>query len=163
MTDTRATLTASALLDAVVGYYETNGVALPDRQLVALGLPAWDCEQLTVSIDRIYGHGGDVNIEQPTALHAHPAFSMRAAVFSILLLRCVPVSDDDGTPPDADAENAAALAVYADQQLVENAVIASYNAGELASCNGLTVVEWLSQTPAGGLGGGLTRVRLALL
>jgi hypothetical protein len=129
MADTRATLTAKALLDAVVGGYETAGVDLPERQLVALGLPAWDCEQLTVSIERIYAHGGDVNIEAPTVTHAHPGFLMRAAVMSVLLLRCVPTSDDSGTPPAAEDEQAGALAVYADQQLVENAIIDAYNAG----------------------------------
>jgi hypothetical protein len=163
MADTRATLTAKALLDAVVGGYETAGVDLPERQLVALGLPAWDCEQLTVSIERIYAHGGDVNIEAPTVTHAHPGFLMRAAVMSVLLLRCVPTSDDSGTPPAAEDEQAGALAVYADQQLVENAIIDAYNAGGLASCAGLTIVEWLSQTPQGALGGGLTRLRISLI
>lgn len=161
--DTRATLTAKALLDSIVDYYAANGYDLPARRLIALGLPAWDCEMLAVSIDRIFAHMGDVTIETPTSIAAHPALLMRAATFSVLLLRCVPGLQDSGLPPPVDEEQDAALAAYADQQLIENAIIESYNAGTLVTCNGLSIVEWLPQTPQGLVGGGILRVKLSLI
>lgn len=161
--DTRATLTAKALQAAIVDYYEANGLELPARRYIAVGLPAYDCELFAVSIDRIFAHSGDINIETPVATAAHPGLLMRAGTFSCTLVRCVPAPDDNGNPPPAEAEEAAALAVYADQQLMENGIIESYNAGLLVTCNGLTIVEWLPVTPSGLLGGGILRVRLSLI
>lgn len=46
---------AESLFDGVVAAFGDVSVKLPDRQVIlAGGLPAWDAEQLTVSLQRIY-------------------------------------------------------------------------------------------------------------
>lgn len=161
--ETRATVLATALLDAIVAGYESYGVELPARRFLAPGLPAWDCEEVAVWIERIFQHQGDVNIETNTVSAAHPALMMQGAMMRVLVTRCTPMMYDDGSPPPTSESTAAALSIYADQMLVRNSIIDAYNRGELAGCSGLSIVEWVAAADSGGMGGGVTGVRLSLV
>lgn len=147
---------AQALLDAVVAHYATVAVDLPERQYVTDGTPAWDCEQLTVQMERTFNGLPD----QPTVAPLD-CLLVRTAIFVIELVRCIPVVEDElgnAVVPAADEISASARRILGDQALIVNAVVGAQRAGELAGCRGLTIVDWENAEPQGGLGGGRQRI-----
>lgn len=151
---------ADDVLAALVAGYVAQGVDLPDRQLVTPGLPAWDCDMLAVQVEREFSYSGSVAQEVIEPLTEAVAFAMRGAQLGITLLRCVPTSDEDGNPPTAASEQAAAELILTDSQRMLNVLVAAVRAGDIGGCNSVAFMEWVSQGPQGGLGGGLLRVRL---
>lgn len=151
---------AKAVLAAVVDGYAAEGVALPARQFVPPGLPAYDCDLLAVQLVRTFGHGGSLAAEvlepqTPAAGHA-----LRGAAFDIHLIRCVPVVNDDGTPPSTILEETAAEVILTDAQLLLNVIVAAQRSGDLPGCSGLVFEQWRTVTPQGGLAGGILTVRV---
>lgn len=150
---------AGDVLAAVVAHYLDEGVDLPDRRYVTDGLPAWDCEQVTVRVARTYGHGGDVRVETGSLLGP---LVLAAADVEVQVVRCSPTVDDAGDPPAADEISASAAAVLDDADLVRAALLAAYKDGLLGACQGAVLVGWTPAGPEGGLVGGATLVRLDL-
>lgn len=150
---------AQALLDTVVAHYVTAGVALPDRQFVSDGTPAWDCEQVVVYVERTFS--GTLENENTRPLNC---LVVRSAQMVVEIARCTPVfaSEYDDSPPAADAIQAVSRQVLADSMHMTNAIVAAHQAGELGGCKGLALVEWESLGPQGGLVGGRQRVRWQL-
>lgn len=155
----RLYLAARALLDAVVAGYAAAGVALPPRQFVSDGTPAWDCEQVTVYVERTFS--GTVAAESTSPMNC---LVVRSAQFSIEIARCTPVFADgwSDAPPTGDAIEAVAETVLADPMIVANSIVAAQRAGDLAGKDGLSLIEWESLGPQGGLVGGRQRVRWQL-
>jgi hypothetical protein len=81
-------------LDAVVGVYETAGVALPQRKYWTLSNTAADSEQLTISLIQAYHGVPNEQIPGPTRCDGPRTFTMY-----IQILRCIPVLDDDALAP----------------------------------------------------------------
>lgn len=154
---------AKAVLAAVVDGYAAESVALPARQFVSPGLPAWDCDILAVQATRTFGHAGNVAAEiidpqTPSAGHA-----MRGVALDVHLIRCVPTTHDDGTNisvPSVIEEEAAAEVILTDAQLLLNVLVAAQRAGDLPGCSGLAFEQWRNLGPSGGLGGGVLTVRV---
>lgn len=88
----------SALEDGVCPG-EPADCGCPCRQYIAIGPVAWDncCDdgQLSVSVDRIY----PVNNFPQQASGANLCQTPLAADIVVTLLRCYPVTDDNGDPP----------------------------------------------------------------
>lgn len=165
---TRVSATALAVKQAVVDYYEAGGYDLPSRRLVTPGLPAFDCcEMLAVQVERVFQHQGEVAQEVLQSIGAAAAATVRGASFAVWILRSVPVMKESGrmrvAPPSADDEEAAAMRILADQQLVWNALIEAQRAGTLATCDSMAMDAWTYVGPSGGIGGGVQRVRLSLV
>lgn len=133
--------------------------AIPERRYVAIGLPALDCAQLVVSIDRITGHEGNPAVETNNPVRC---LTMRAVELSVWLLRCVPVVDDDGNPPEPLDIEASSAEIAMDPIRVLDAILAAYQAGDLGHLWGLVFLDWRSLTPQGGLAGGQQRLRIDL-
>lgn len=153
---------ADACLDAVVAHYIAAGVSLPARQYVANGLPSFDCEQITVFVENTYGIQGSPLAENPAAQLRDAGHAMRAAVFAITIVRCVPVLDDEGDPPSPADESASAAEIYADATLCLNALVAAEVAGGLPGCGSVAFLQWRNENAQGGLGGGTLRVAVSL-
>lgn len=153
-------LVAQQIVTSIEDGFTAGGVDLPERRLVVPGLPAWDCELLAVQLERQFSHAGNIAAEVVEPTSAAAGFAMRGALFAITLLRCVPTVDDDGNPPPVDAEEDAAHKVLVDSQLMLNVLVVAVRAGDIAGCNSLAFVEWVSAGPDGGLGGGTLRVRI---
>lgn len=153
---------ADAVLVVVEDFYATNGWPLPGRRLITPGQPAWDCEQVTVHVETVVGHGGDPMIETVEARLAHPAFAMRAAMIAVSIIRCVPVINDQGYPPHAADEQAAASDILRDAVRVWEAFRLAVRAGDLPGCGAAGFVGWESVGPEGGFAGGTARFRVSL-
>lgn len=85
--DPRLSTLADSILTAVNTVFAAAGVTLPARQYVHTGAVAWDCEQVTVSLGRLFT--GLPQGETPgaeTTICGEP----RALDFSIWIIRCVP-------------------------------------------------------------------------
>lgn len=127
----RVDLLAADLLSAVVAHFATSGRDLPDRRYVSGGEPgavAWDCEQLTVTIE---GIGWGVAEESyPVTMQANNnrGLAQRHVVYDIELVRCVPSTDTirDGLP-DMDALNTWGLGILRDMGLLSQATVAYAN------------------------------------
>jgi hypothetical protein len=150
-----------ALLDGVVA---NHGADLPDRQYVAAGPPAWDCELLAAWCEGTAGTGADPGNE---ANAAGAAWAMRVGTFVLTLVRCMPPAElsetgDVLTLPTTDEETAAAQVLYEDAQRLLNAVVATYRAGDLPGCHGVSFLAWTVLGPAGNLVAGELRVAIKL-
>jgi hypothetical protein len=155
---------ARGLLTEVVNHYADAAVALPERRCLVPGAPgavAWDCEQVTLALAQLsVDTGGNQASLLPMAGSAAGVMLTRLATFAIQVVRCSPVSDDEGTPPAPELLETAALTAYDDvgmlsQLLVEVAALvpgtrswlpigSRVNAGQVASLGpegGMQAVE----------------------
>lgn len=154
---------AVAVKAAVIDGFADAGVTLPDRQFITYGqLPAHDCAELVVAVESTFGYEGAVQQEVIEPALARAGHTMRGARVAIHLLRCVPVVGDDGEIPSEADEEEAAEEVLTDAQVVLTAVVAAQRAGDLPRCGGVAFEQWTAVSPAGGIGGGILRVRLTL-
>lgn len=111
---------ASKFLDLVQEQLTDMGVSVPDRVYVAPALDlAFDCEQLTVHLARIISNFQGQDTPYPVVTHAK---LRKSAELFVTLVRCVPVMNDDGSPPSVDALQAAAGVQVNDMSCLRRAV-----------------------------------------
>lgn len=117
---------AGKLLAAVEEHFAGTDNPLPDRRGVVPGESrtiAWDCEQLTVSLDGIgWGQAIDATPTSPQAGGPASVSALRHAVFSIQLVRCTPTRRD-GKTPEMDQLNAAGMVFMRDAGMLSQAVV----------------------------------------
>lgn len=80
---------ANGILEAVQMVYEQENVDLPARQFITVGGPgdtAWDCEQLSVSIEQIYNGLPGQQGQAPTTCN-----EPKTALAIVQLVRCIPI------------------------------------------------------------------------
>ena len=162
---------AEATLAAVIDHWPVVSATLPSvkplptRQYVVAGLPARDCEQVTVSWSRTFPTAGSPTQEQTTLVGGGKAI-LRVAVFEVEILRCIPRVQDgpSGQPviPSATAIQDASLAILTDESAIMTALIAALNAGDLGGCGSMAIEGTRAVSADGGLSGGATKVRLSL-
>jgi len=148
--------------DVIVAHYADLDVALPERRLRSPGLPAYDCDELVIWVERVFPFDGNVTVETVPTLYADPAYMTRGAELSICILRCLPDGDAQGNPPAVADEEAATAAILADPVLIWQALIAAHEDETLPGCGAMAFGSWESVTPDGLLGGGVVRVLLSL-
>jgi hypothetical protein len=127
----RVDLLAADLLSAVVAHFAASDRPLPERRYVSGGEPtavAWDCEQLTVTIQ---GIGWGVAEESyPVTMQANNSrgLAQRHVVYDVELVRCTPDTSTirDGVP-DMDTLNAWGLGILRDMGLLSQATVAFGN------------------------------------
>ena len=154
---------ADDILDAVTSRDDT-GWALPARRYVSPGaLPAFDCEQVTVTIERVYGYEGDPTVELPSPIVPHVGWALRGLVVAITIVRCIHVADSRGTPPTAAELAEDARVLLYDFQRTNDAVKEAVAAGEISGgCRSMAFLEWLPAENSGAMGAGTYRFRLGL-
>lgn len=161
-TDRLATL-AAQVLAAVEAHYTTAGVALPDRRFWTVGLVAYDCEQLAVTVERVFGHEGNPAAALATNVTQAAGFALRAASIGIHLTRCVVGMAEDGTPPTPTQLEDAGGVAGRDFVLCLNAVVAAARAGTIAAGQRRVVLQdWNPIGPEGNYLTGLLRVLVSL-
>jgi hypothetical protein len=122
------TTEAAALLDATVDHFQQAAVALPERQHLVAGDPrqfAWDCEQLTVSMQGIgWGPATSAAPQSPRTGAPASVSSVRHVVLAVTLVRCTPQMTDDSepAPPSAEELDAAGRAFMRDAGLLSQAI-----------------------------------------
>lgn len=148
---------ASAILAAVEEEFATENVGLPDRRYIHSGLVALDCEQLVVAFERF--HPGLPGLEDGGNVLCSWT---RTPVFSVWLIRCVPVQTDSGRAPSvADLESAAAAGMQ-DATIVLDGVLAGWKNGDFGDCQSLRIDPLETVGPEGGLGGVVVRISTEL-
>lgn len=117
---------ASDLLAYVIDFWAdaTDAEPLPAIQIITGGevrLIAWDCEQLTVALTAI-----DMDVPAsavgPMQTPHLAANSLRHAQFTVQLVRCAAVSQEDGEPPDPEEIHAKGLVFMRDVGLLSQAL-----------------------------------------
>lgn len=158
-------LCAAALQAVVAGWPdEDHAPALPDRQYVTNGDVMWDCEQLVVQAESTYPIQGDPRVQQ--YWETDRELGLRGLVVAVWCIRCVPDIDTVGEEiilPDASALEDSARDLLGDADSILDILVHAQIGGDLATCNGFTFENWSPVGPSGGLGGGVTRFRVAVL
>lgn len=147
---------------AVEAYYTAQAVSLPAVRQVVPGTPAYDCEMLAVWVEAMFAHDGSLNAVETAIGWAEPAHHLRFARFAVALLRCVPTLGPNGDPPSVTDNEAASLPIHQDSIMVWNAISAGQATGTIPQCSSVGFESWAAVEPAGALGGGITRFRVAV-
>lgn len=105
------------LLDKIRAVFEQADVSLPERQYLAVGRTAHDCEQLTVSFQQMYLGAPGVRVDQPVKCN-----SPRSVVLTVQLVRCVVMPVGRSTTPDAAKTTDRTLSRVTDAWLLMDAV-----------------------------------------
>lgn len=118
---------ADELLAAVEQHFSAAEVPLPERRCLVPGAPrdfAWDCEQVTVSLQGI--GWGPATASAPTAPRTGtPAsvMSVRHAVLAVQIVRCTPQMTDGGHPPEAEELDTAGRDFMRDAGLLSQSLV----------------------------------------
>jgi hypothetical protein len=162
---------AKAVQAAIVERWPTDAAPLPARRYVTFGASAttvWDAEQFTVSLDRTFGHSGDISQETWTA-KGNGLWYLRAASFDLTIVRKYPIATQRGqasVAPTPEVLEAAAVIVMTDARAMENALIEAMTEDPALAVVGgrqFAFEAWSSFGPDGDMGGGILRVRIQVL
>lgn len=153
--------TAESLLSAVITGWPDEAEELPGRSYVNDGQVPWDCEQLTVNLERLFATEGDLGIEAIGVTSGLGLF-LRAGVFAITLVRCTAKPDSKGNPPKPEEIEPFASRVLRDAMAVFGALAEQLPLGNYPGCGTLAFESWTAEGPEGGFAGGTTRVRVLL-
>lgn len=148
-----------SVLDIVVDYYDDNSISLPARRYVCAGLPAVDCEQITVRGARRYSHTGDMLREEPTSVLG---LAQVGIPVEVQIVRCAVTLDDNGAAPLPSEMEADAAVLYSDSDHVLNAIREAVGAGLLGGCHTVAWLDWRNDGEDGGLMAGTTTFALSL-
>jgi hypothetical protein len=114
---------AKELLVCVCEALEETSCGCPECAYVVTGPPAWDhcCNggQLTIGVDRIFAYE---RFPTPAAT-PYTCMLPLAADFTVTVLRCAPVPDENGNPPTAEELTTAASQVMEDMYAVMQGVM----------------------------------------
>lgn len=97
----------------------------PCRIFISAGPPVWDLEaccsdgQLTINVDRLFVYDSFPSEQQ----RVNTCQANIAADVSVVLLRCFPSLNDDGSAPNANQIGAASEAIYQDLYVLTNCII----------------------------------------
>lgn len=150
---------AEDLLASVVAQFGDESIELPARQYVANGEVAHDCDQLTVA--PVSGFIGNPEEEDPQVVRCASTLSFD---LEVRLLRCVPVPDNAGNPPNADAIQASAQEILTDAYVMSRGLIRAVNADAFGeSCHSVRIGLLEPVGPDGGFGGWRAVVTALLL
>lgn len=152
--------TLVAVRDYVAGFYDANSIALPARRVITPGLPAWDCEQFTVTAVSSYNVNGNIQTALYEQRFAAVGFALRALVIDLSVVRCVASMSDAGKAPSVAAIEADAEAIIVDEVTLRAAVSAAVETQVLPAYTNVALDNWTSIPPSGGLGGSTLRFRL---
>lgn len=128
-TDARIYGIAQTLLTCATVRLDETEAGAPDRACVITGPIAWDncqCGQLIVAITNSYTSN---NFPTPSASTAASFGTGRcgepiiAYTLTISMLRCVPISDNQGNPPSCEALAASALQTVIDASAVRDGIL----------------------------------------
>jgi hypothetical protein len=156
---------ATELKQAVLEALATTAAGAPDRHFVSPGIPAFDCCPF-VCVQTVTLGLADTSPLQPPLQTAQRAQigNVNLAALIAYVVRCVPVPDDDGSPPSAAALDASGATVNADGFAVWNHLKHAVADQTLfPGCRSFVYFDGaVALDPAGGCGGWTFTVRLEI-
>lgn len=156
---------AEDVLDVVAAALATTAGGAIDRAYVSPGLPAVDCEQVTVTAVGLSKDATAPGNPPPATGHRHRLGSINLASFAVTIVRdCIPVAGPRGAPPSTDALDDSALVVNEDVWAVWNALEHAKAAGELlgGACRELYLDNAAPLATSGQMAGWLISFRAAV-
>jgi hypothetical protein len=121
------TTVPQALLAAINTYFATNGVQLPDRQMVTAADPtlvAWDCPQVVVTLADVgWGRSPDATQLSPSFGKQASVNAMRHVTYAALITRPYPTIGDDAELPSVDAIEQAGAVTALDMGLLSQCLV----------------------------------------
>lgn len=157
--------TGTDVLAAIVAAYEAADVALPERRYVTSGDVAIDCEQVVVSVNRIFPGIPGAEI---TSADLSQCRGPRVQVMQCYVVRCVPTPEADSgesyQPPSPAELDASAAELLADAGLLSDGLIRHLleNQTEWGDRRAWRVGDLNSYGPEGGFGGWRVLVEVAI-
>lgn len=143
---------ATTILTSVESTFAAHTVDLPDRVYVNHGRPAFDCEQLTISLPMMFR--GMAGQEDASSLRTQPCTLVRAATYTLTIVRCVPTSSDDGSPPSVAALEASAEELYVDGWLLSESIREAWSSDAFdCACLDLAMGHLTAVDASGGYAG----------
>lgn len=157
---------AEAILDAVVDAFAVDGVSLPDKQYVGVGVEVDDCPEVSVRIATITPSELNPALDIADPIQVSVGFAAQTATYNVIIMRCAEaqmrVRNKTPQLPSVTELQDDASTVYGDMIRVHNAIVAAQQAGDLAICNGIVFVNVLPLGPSGGHIGSSTTLKAAL-
>jgi hypothetical protein len=150
----------TAIRDRVGAFYDDASIPLPARRLVTPGLPAFDCEQFTVTAMSSYNVSGPISTSVYEQRTAAVGFDLRTLIIDLTVVRCMAVLGDSGKAPTVAQIEADAEAVAVDEVALRAAVDVAVADGTLPAFTNVAMDQWTAIPPLGGYGGSTLRIRL---
>lgn len=117
----------TGILTDVGAFFAGNNVELPTRRYLAPGAPgliAWDCEQLMVCLAAIqWGINDDAVQPAPQIGAGAGIYEIRAAQWSVQLVRCTPSMGEDAEPPAASVIHASGVGFLMDAGMLSQCLV----------------------------------------
>lgn len=150
---------ASDLLQAIVDYYAEYAVPLPGRRYVSGAQPAFDCEQVTVEMVRVFpGLPGVGETAQGNILGC--AF-VRTVEWQVSIIRCAPTPKEKGEFPSEDELEGFGHSVLRDAWMLMFASIRGKSQGLYGSeCQNFRIQQLGPINPQGGFGGAAVLIQM---
>lgn len=149
MANTELATLATEVLTAVEDAFDAAAVALPARRFVSSGQPADDCPELVVWLSRIFTGTPAAEVTEPERRGI-----ARTLELLVRLTRCVPVTNDRGLAPTADAIGDSAAQIATDMWVLTQGLLELYESRDfLDQCQDWTVGACTALESLGGVGG----------
>lgn len=152
-------LLATAVLDTVVAAYAAATIDLPDRRYTTSGAVAYDCEQVVVSLVRLYP--GIAFLEDPSQ-PVLKATLLRSIQLAVHVVRCIPTLKDSPAGdvfPEPTELDASGQELLVDAYMLPTCIVRAWHDGDLSSyCSTLGVRELVPAEPDGGFGGSILSI-----
>jgi hypothetical protein len=141
------------LLQVAADLLDQLPAGAPDRQYVAHGLPAIDCEQLTVHAYQV-GEASTDPADQPLArFRRDVTYPRQTLVFCVItVVRCYPGPTGDSQPPAVADLAAAEQTISADGWVLWNGIPRAIREGELTLWRAESFTSWEALQPLGPMG-----------
>lgn len=151
---------AQAVLDTVVAAYAAEAIELPDRRYTTSGAVAYDCEQVVVSLVRLYP--GIAFLEDPSQ-PVLKATLLRSVQLAVHVVRCIPTLKDGTGPinpfPTATELDDSGQQLLVDAYMLPTSIVRAWHDGDLSTyCSTLGVRELVPAEPDGGFGGSILSI-----
>lgn len=152
---------ADELLQFAVDVLADNGRAAPDRQYVAEGGVAFDCEQLVVQVARVFLGAPGEQVTDPVNCSA-----TLVADLTVWLIKCAAPMGDNGEPPSDEEIEAVSQVLLTDGLVLTEGLIRGLQGHQVFTSlesPAVAIGELAPQGPEGGMAGWTLTVSVGLL
>jgi hypothetical protein len=139
------------LRDTIIATFESYEIDIPARRIITMGLPPYDCEQLTVSLIQMYYGLPGAQAQTPQRCDGPIT-----AVVAVQVLRAIPLGDMSGNPPKPEDATNSVLAQVTDAWALMRSLAAldEFGLGVIA--------DVVSAEPQGGYDGPVLTLTMAV-
>jgi hypothetical protein len=144
---------ARTILDEAETRLDNAGRPVPARRYVHAGQTAWDCDQLTVEITRVFA--GQPGVEGLGLEDRESCVGLRTVEYLVELVRCFPTLNAAGAAPTMTALDYASQEIATDGWIIVQGLADAAAAGSIAdtACDDVAIGTLLFPEPQGAMVG----------